>query len=224
MTTPAHIVPALLAWATVVRQLQGEVMQLAGELAEERTLHQQTQADSKELREHIGAAIQALPGGTVSRPLADQITQALSEARRIDTSEDSDQDQCCGICITGAEVGVFTAGVAYAYPGCPEHDPPGPWVSDCGAKPLLVRSLNSSRASDQLRMFGPKLPIHPSVGNPCPACGAPFKAGDYTTLVGLGPGSDPHEQEHARQGRPYTAVAVEVHWTCATGQEVPIYE
>lgn len=68
------------------------------------------------------------------------------------------------------------------------------------------------------RRFGPKSADHPSVGNPCPACHEPFAAGDYTTLVMLGPGSDPDEQERARSGRAYTAVAVEAHWTCVTGE------
>ncbi len=68
--------------------------------------------------------------------------------------------------------------------------------------------------------FGPKPADHPSVGNPCPACHKPFEAGDYTTLIALGPGSDPDAQQRAREGRPYTAVAVEVHFTCATGERV----
>ena len=68
-----------------------------------------------------------------------------------------------------------------------------------------------------LRPFGPKSADHPSVGTDCPACHVPFAEGDYTTLVTLGPGSDPEEQQRATEGRPYNAVAVEVHWTCATG-------
>jgi hypothetical protein len=70
------------------------------------------------------------------------------------------------------------------------------------------------------RMFGPKSAEHPGVGRPCPACKVPFKAGDYTTLVMLGPGDDEKAQERARAGRAYNAVAVEAHWTCVTG-EVP---
>lgn len=71
--------------------------------------------------------------------------------------------------------------------------------------------------TDDLRKFGPKQAGHPSVGTPCPACHDPFDVGDYTTLVTLGPGNDPEAQERARQGRPYNAVAVEVHYTCAGG-------
>lgn len=69
------------------------------------------------------------------------------------------------------------------------------------------------------RRFGPKSPDHYSVGNPCPACKEPFAAGDYTTLVTIGPGDNPESQERAREGRPYNAIAVEAHWTCVTGQE-----
>lgn len=65
------------------------------------------------------------------------------------------------------------------------------------------------------RKFGPKLSNHPSIGKPCPACGKLFKEGDYTTLVALGPGNDLEAQERAKQGRPYNAVAVEVHWDCS---------
>lgn len=65
------------------------------------------------------------------------------------------------------------------------------------------------------RKFGPKPADHPSVGELCPACQKPFVAGDFTTLIALGPGDDPEAQERARQGRPYNAVAVEVHWKCS---------
>jgi len=69
------------------------------------------------------------------------------------------------------------------------------------------------------RMFGPKHPDHPGVGMECPACKVPFVAGDFTTLVMLGPGADEEARERARNGRVYNAVAVEVHWSCATGEE-----
>ena len=68
------------------------------------------------------------------------------------------------------------------------------------------------------RKFGPKAANHPSVGNKCPACSQPFKVGDYSTLIPLGPGDDPEEQAKLRAGRFYAAVAVEVHWACATGE------
>lgn len=73
---------------------------------------------------------------------------------------------------------------------------------------------------DDIRPFGPKSADHPSVGDECPACHKPFEAGDYTTLIALGPGDDSEEREKARGGRYYNAVALEVHWACATGQEL----
>jgi hypothetical protein len=69
------------------------------------------------------------------------------------------------------------------------------------------------------RKFGPKKADHPSIDELCPACRKPFKEGDYTTLIALGPGDDKETQERAREGRVYNAVAVEVHWKCATGEE-----
>lgn len=68
------------------------------------------------------------------------------------------------------------------------------------------------------RKFGPKAEDHPSVGEPCPACHSPFVAGDFTALVALGPGNDPDARERAVAGRSHNAVAVEVHWACATGE------
>lgn len=65
------------------------------------------------------------------------------------------------------------------------------------------------------RRFGPKTSDHPSAGTPCPACGKPLAIGDYTTLVAVGPGDDPEEQQRRDEGRPYNSVAVEVHWACS---------
>ena len=70
-----------------------------------------------------------------------------------------------------------------------------------------------------LRKFGPKAADHPTVGIKCPACGRAFVKGDYTTLIVLGPGSDPEAQARAIAGRPYNAAAIEIHWTCATGKK-----
>lgn len=71
---------------------------------------------------------------------------------------------------------------------------------------------------DDIRPFGPKTADHPSVGNECPACHQPFQAGDYTTLIALGPGDDPEQQAKAARGSAYNAVALEVHWACAGGE------
>jgi len=75
--------------------------------------------------------------------------------------------------------------------------------------------------NDFSRKIGPKTADHPSVGKPCPVCQEPFAAGDWTVLVPLGPGNDPEEQAKARAGRFYIAVAIEVHWACATGEVEP---
>lgn len=70
----------------------------------------------------------------------------------------------------------------------------------------------------ELHKFGPKSNDHPSVGEPCQACHAEFEPGDWTTLIALGPGDDEESRELARAGRAHNAVAVEVHWACATGE------
>jgi len=70
-----------------------------------------------------------------------------------------------------------------------------------------------------MRIFGPKTKDHPTIGIACPACGKPFAEGDYTALITLGPGDDLEAQERARQGRPYNAVAAEVHAACAGTRE-----
>lgn len=72
-----------------------------------------------------------------------------------------------------------------------------------------------------MRPFGPKSADHFSVGKECPACQKPFEAGCYTTLISLGPGDNPEAQAKAAAGKAYTAVAQEVHWTCATGKPDP---
>lgn len=66
-----------------------------------------------------------------------------------------------------------------------------------------------------MRRFGPKTADHPSIGEECPACHQPFQADEYTTLVVLGPGDDAEARQRRDEGRPYNAVAVEVHWDCA---------
>jgi hypothetical protein len=77
----------------------------------------------------------------------------------------------------------------------------------------------STTASSLLRRFGPKAGNHPSIGQPCPACGVAFAAGDFTTLIPLGPGADPDARERAREGRAFNAVGIEVHSACSTGVE-----
>jgi hypothetical protein len=71
---------------------------------------------------------------------------------------------------------------------------------------------------NSLQKIGPKSAEHPSIENECQACHKKFVEGDYTTLIILGPGDNETEQEKARNGRPYNAVAIEVHYSCATGE------
>lgn len=72
------------------------------------------------------------------------------------------------------------------------------------------------------RAFGPKTEDHPSVDVTCPACGERFRAGDFTTLIALGPGKDAEAREKARDNRWFNAVAVELHFACATGAEITL--
>lgn len=66
-----------------------------------------------------------------------------------------------------------------------------------------------------MRPFGPKTADHPSIGTECPACHQPFVEGDYTTLVILGPGGDEESRQRRDEGRPYNAIATEIHWDCS---------
>lgn len=63
----------------------------------------------------------------------------------------------------------------------------------------------------QHRKFGPMPADAPGIGELCPAC--------KIALIAIGPGDSPEEQERARVGRPYNAVAVQAHWICVTGEE-----
>lgn len=65
--------------------------------------------------------------------------------------------------------------------------------------------------------MGPKTKGQLKKGEICAACKKPFKAGQYTTLIALGPGDNPDARRNAREGRSYDAIAVEIHYGCATG-------
>lgn len=74
--------------------------------------------------------------------------------------------------------------------------------------------------------MGPLSLEHPLVVNlkashvqGCPACRQPFAAGEFVTLIALGPGDDPEARARARAGRAYNALGIPVHWACATGEE-----
>lgn len=51
----------------------------------------------------------------------------------------------------------------------------------------------------------------------CDACKKPFKAGDYLTLVPLGPSDDEEARERSKTGRPYNAICAVLHWECSEG-------
>jgi hypothetical protein len=53
----------------------------------------------------------------------------------------------------------------------------------------------------------------------CPGCDRVFAPGETIGMITIGPGPDPEEREKARNGRGYIAVALPVHWACATGEE-----
>lgn len=63
------------------------------------------------------------------------------------------------------------------------------------------------------RKFPGLTPDHWLLHEICPVCGIQFKAGDETTLLGDEPASEVDAIKKA-SGRPYTAVATPVHWTC----------
>ena len=68
-----------------------------------------------------------------------------------------------------------------------------------------------------IKAWGPMQPGSSDIGEVCCACKKPFKEGDWTTLVPVGPGDDMEEQDQFKEGRSYNAVCVLVHYTCATG-------
>lgn len=70
---------------------------------------------------------------------------------------------------------------------------------------------------NDLRRFGPRSEDAPP--DTCKACDKDFKLGDYTTLISLGPGDDQVQMKKAREGHSYNAVAIQVHYHCATGEE-----
>jgi hypothetical protein len=71
-----------------------------------------------------------------------------------------------------------------------------------------------------MKKIGPLAADHPVItgGTMCAACSQPIVAGDYVTLISLGPGDNEDERIKAREGRPYNAVAITIHWLCAGGK------
>jgi len=95
------------------------------------------------------------------------------------------------------------------------------YLTTAGGEILPVIWLRHKYPGPNYPKWGPKAEDHPSIGMACVACGVPFVAGDFTVGIPLGPGrGDVEKREKCRQGGWYNAVAVEVHWACATGEEV----
>ena len=53
-------------------------------------------------------------------------------------------------------------------------------------------------------------------GDECRACHKAFQIGDEVVLCMLGPGDDKEERTKRDAGRPYAAVAIVIHWDCAS--------
>lgn len=82
----------------------------------------------------------------------------------------------------------------------------------------MLTFLRTKLQPDALRRFGPLIADHSAIGEECLLCEKTFQAGDATTLVPLGPGyDDQEEREKCASGRYYNAIAILVHWSCATG-------
>jgi hypothetical protein len=62
---------------------------------------------------------------------------------------------------------------------------------------------------------------NPLDGDKCPGCGEVFKLGDEVTLIPIGPGPSKEQQQRCREGMPYNAIALPIHWDCAGGVEDP---
>jgi hypothetical protein len=75
-----------------------------------------------------------------------------------------------------------------------------------------------TRKMKKHRSFGPR-PKDDDLGRLCPGCSKPFKKGEYTTLVAIGPGDSEESRKRCREGRVYNAVAIEAHFACVTGEE-----
>ena len=84
------------------------------------------------------------------------------------------------------------------------------------SRPVFL--ARSNKKPKHMRKFTPLVEKDHILKLACPACHQQFQVGDVTALVPVGPGPNPDSQERAREGRPYNAVAVPVHWTCATGE------
>jgi hypothetical protein len=71
--------------------------------------------------------------------------------------------------------------------------------------------------------MGPLDTGHPIViqGQICQGCKRPLLAGEFVTLVVIGPGDDEDSRQRRDEGRPYNATAIPVHWDCSTQETEP---
>ncbi len=69
--------------------------------------------------------------------------------------------------------------------------------------------------------YGPKKHNDVWIGKECLACGLPFKQGDFTTKICIGPGNDPLARQRCKEGKTYTPIEIEVHWECSEEGNIP---
>ena len=77
---------------------------------------------------------------------------------------------CDGLCVTGADIGVPVAGIAYPHPGCPLHDPDE--VCDCGQPDRCLSPTHGQVTlpealeirNHQSRVSRPGIPSVPPIG------------------------------------------------------------
>lgn len=78
-----------------------------------------------------------------------------------------------------------------------------------------IRAQGGGRERASMRAFPPLAEDHPAVGTGCAVCGEPFVAGDRTTVIPLGPGTDPEDQRKALAGGWYSCLGTIGHASCA---------
>lgn len=91
-----------------------------------------------------------------------------------------------------------------------------------GVMQLVHRTeIEGETATEPTAARAPKLVDKRAVGESCPACKVRLDKGDLVAVVVLGPGANPDARAKARNAKSYEAVAIEIHWACATGEEPP---
>lgn len=77
---------------------RGGEAQARHQLAQTTARAEAAEADARELREDVGAAIRVLPGGTSARPLAAQVADLAAEVRRLRAHHEHCAWGACGDC------------------------------------------------------------------------------------------------------------------------------